>query len=183
MTLLQTATNIILHILQKPDVKNISIYDKNQNQKILTNLRFLDGSGQIDKKLMEHPKEDGTLITDHIVNDPTQIILQVLISDDDSSSLNIIQDLYEKSTPVIIKLKNELHDNLVMVSKPLKVDVDHFNNTVYNLTFKEVQEAVTLYVKMSVPQVKQKKNTSKVNTGHKQARISAAAMIKKKIGL
>lgn len=183
MSLLTTATNFVLHIKSKTDSQNISIYDQDQNEQILTGLQFLDGSAQIDKKLMEHPKEDGTLITDHVVDDPTQVSLQVLLDDDDSSSLNELKDLYGKSTPVIIKLKNELHTNMIMASKPLKVDSSHYNHTVYDLSFKEVQQAVTLYVKMKVPQVKQKKAASKVNTGHKQANISTAASIKKKLGL
>jgi len=177
MSLLTTATNFILHIKQKTDVQNIAIYEQSENQQILTNLQFLDGSAQIDKKLMEHPKEDGTLITDHIVDDPTKVTLQVLISDDDKISLNELQDLYKNSTPVIIKLKNELYANLVMSNRPMKADRSHYNYTVYDLTFKEVQEAVTLYVKMTVPQVKQKKAASKVNTGHKQPTPSIARKI------
>lgn len=183
MSLLTTATNVILHIKQKIDVQNIAIYEQSENQQILTGLQFLDGSAQIDKKLMEHPKEDGTLITDHIVNEPTQVTLQILLSDDDSTSLNQLQDLYNNATPLIIKIKNELHTNLIMSGKPLKADSNHFNKTVYDLTFKEIQEAVTLYVKMTVPQVKQKANASKVNTGHKQVNRSVAASIKKKLGL
>lgn len=172
MSLLTTATNVVLHIKQKVDVQNIAIYEQSENQQILTEVQFIDGSAQIDKKLMEHPKEDGTLITDHAIDDPTQITLQALLSDDDSTSLNVIQDLYDNLTPVIIKLKNELHTNLVMSSRPMKADSTHYNKTVYNLTFKEVQEAVTLYVKMTIPQVKQKKAASKVNTGHKQPQPS-----------
>lgn len=183
MSLLQTATNIVLHIKEKIDVQNIAVYDQEENQQILTSLQFLDGSVQDDKKLMEHPKEDGTMIVDHVVNVPITIALQVLVSDDDSSGLEELQSLYKKCTPVIIKVKNELHDNLVMSAKPLKADKDHYNKTVYDLTFKEIQEAQTLYVKMSVPQVKQKKSASKINTGHKQANRSVAASIKKKIGL
>ena len=181
MSLLTTATNFVLHIKQKADVQNITIYEQEKNEQILTGLQFLDGSAQIDKKLMEHPKEDGTLITDHIVNEPTQVSLQVLLADDDSTGLNELKDLYENSTPVIIKIKNELHTNLVMSGKPMKADRDHYNYTVYDLAFKEVQEAVTLYVKMTVPQVKKKAAASKVNTGHKN--ISTAASIKKKLGL
>lgn len=183
MSLLTTATNVVLHIKQKTDVQNIAVYNQAENQQILTALQFLDGSVQDDKKLMEHPKEDGTMIVDHVIDDPVQVTLQIIVSDDDSVSLNELNDLYKNCTPVIIKIKNELHDNLVMASKPMKADSSHYNKTVYDLTFKEIQEAVTLYVKMSVPQVKQKRNASKVNTGHKQANRSVAASIKKKLGL
>ena len=183
MSFLQTATNVVLHIKEKTDVQNITVYDQDKNQQILTSLQFIDGSVQDDKKLMEHPKEDGTIIVDHVIDDPVQVVLQVLISDDDSSGLEELQDIYRKCTPLIIKVKNELHDNLVMASKPMKVDTDHYDKTIYDLTFKEIQVAQTLYVKMSVPQVKQKKNASKINTGHKQPQRSTAASIKRKLGL
>jgi len=181
MSLLTTATNIILHIRQKIDVQNIAVYDQEENEQILTSLKFLDGSVTDDKKLMEHPKEDGTMIVDHVIDDPIQITLQCLLADDDSTGLNELHNLYKNCTQVIIKIKNELHDNLVMASKPMKANSDHFNYTVYDLTFKEIQVAQTVYVKMSVPQVKRKANASKINTGHKQ--ISTAASIKKKLGL
>lgn len=171
MSLLTTATNVVLHIKQKVDVQNIAVYDQDRNQQILTTLQFLDGSVTDDKKLMEHPREDGTMIIDHIISEPIQVSLQCLIADDDSSGLEQLQDIYRKCTPVIIKVKNELHDNLVMASKPMKANSDHYNYTVYDLNFKEIQVAQTLYVKMSVPQVKQKANASKINTGHKQPNL------------
>ena len=174
MSFLTTATNVILHIKQKIDVQNIAVYDQDENQQILTSLQFLDGSVTDDKKLMEHPKEDGTTIIDHIISNPIQVSLQCLVADDDSSVLEELHDIYRKCTPVIIKVKNELYDNLVMDSMPLKANSDHYNYTVYNLTFKEIQVAQTLYVKMSVPQVKKKANASKINTGHKQPQPSIA---------
>ena len=184
MSLFTTATNVILRIKQKTDVQNIALYDQEENQQILTSLQFLDGSVQDDKKLMEHPKEDGTMIVDHVVDDPIVVNIQALLADNDPSILNELQDLYKNCTPIICKIKNELHSNLVMSSKPLKADTQHYNKTVYDLTFKEIQEAQTLYVKMSVPQVKQKRNASKVKTGHKQPQQkSIAYKIKQKLGL
>lgn len=164
-----TDTNVTLNMEEETNVQNVAIYDQEQNDQILTTLQFLDGSVQNDKKLMEHPKEDGTLIVDHVVNDPIQVNLTVIIADNDTPNLNDLNYIYENSIPLVIKVKNELFSNLILSSKPIKADPGYFDKTVYNLTFKEVQEAVTLYVKMSVPQVKNKKNASKVKTGHKQA--------------
>lgn len=169
MSILTTFTNIILHILQKTDAKNLAFYDQEENQEIFTNVKFFDASITKDKQLMEHPKEDGTLITDHVVDNPTEINVQVLIDDFDSSSLNQINDYYKNSTPIVIKVKNQIYPNMVMSGEPFKADSNHYNETVYDLSFKEVQEAVTQYVKMSVPQVKQKQNASTQKLGHKQA--------------
>ena len=168
MSILSTFTNIILHIYQKTDAKNIALYEQEEQQEIFTDVKIFDASVTKDKQLMEHPKEDGTLITDHVVENPTEITMQVLISDFDSASLNQIQDYYKNSTKIVIKVKNQIFPNMIMSGEPFKADSIHYNETVYDLSFKEIQEAVTQYVKMSVPQVKQKKNASTQKLGHKQ---------------
>lgn len=168
MSILSTFTNIILHIYQKTDAKNIALYEQEEQQEIFTDVKIFDASVTKDKQLMEHPKEDGTLITDHVVENPTEITMQVLISDFDSASLNQIHDYYKNSTKIVIKVKNQIFPNMIMSGEPFKADSTHYNETVYDLSFKEIQEAVTQYVKMSVPQVKQKKNASTQKLGHKQ---------------
>ena len=168
MTILITFTNLILNIKQKIDVKNIAIYDQEKNREIFQRVQYLDGQITDDKKLMEHPKENGALIVDHVVHDPNQGTVSLLIADDDTDSLNEILDYYSKEKPVTIKIKNEIYGNLVMSSKPIKADVQYFDKTKYDLSFKEVINAQTVYVKMSVPQVKNKSNASTVKTGQKQ---------------
>ena len=190
MAILKTSTNIALHIRNKIDAKNIAIYEQDKKNEVLTNAQFIDTASVVDdKKLMEHPKEDGTMIVDHVVNNPSEVEVSLLLADDDSSTLNEIWDYYENSTPLTIKVKNEIYTNLVMSSKPVRVDDQHYDKTVYNLSFKEIQNAISQYVKMSVPEVKQKQNASKVNTGQKQPQqpqqksVSTMAQIKKKAGL
>ena len=168
MTILITFTNLILNIKQKIDVKNIAIYDQEKNREIFQRVQYLDGQITDDKKLMEHPKENGALIVDHVVHDPNQGTVSLLIADDDTDSLNEILDYYSKEKPVTIKIKNEIYGNLVMSSKPIKADVQYLDKTKYDLSFKEVINAQTVYVKMSVPQVKNKSNASTVKTGQKQ---------------
>lgn len=168
MTILSTFTNLILNIKQKVDVKNIAIYDQKNNTEIFQNAQYLDGSVADDKKMMEHPKEDGAMIVDHIVNDRKTATISLLIDDDDTDTLNQILDYYTNEKTVTIKLKNEIYGNLVMSSKPVKAEVQYYDRTKYDLVFKEVIEAKTVYVKMSVPQVKNKANASTIKTGQKQ---------------
>ena len=183
MSILVTATNIILHILQKFHAKNITISDPRNNVEVLQKVQYIDGSTTDDLKLMEHPIEDGTMITDHIVDDPKGCNIKIKIDDDDSSSLSELLNIYKKRRKLTIKIKNEVYTNMYMSSKPLSVDAEHFNSTIYNLTFKEVQIAQTTYVKMKVPQVKNPKNASTVKIGQKQPQRSVLAGIKKRVGL
>lgn len=167
MSLLQTATNIILHILQKVDAKNISISNPKTNRAVLTNVQYIEGHGSDDLKMMEHPIEDGSMIVDHIIDDPKSATVKIKIDDEDSASLSELQDLYKNRTPLVLKIKNEIYPNLCISSKPVSAAVENFNSSVYDLTFKEAQEAQTVYVKMKVPDVKNPKNASTIKTGQK----------------
>lgn len=183
---LSTYTNFILHLKDKIKTKNITIYDQDKNEEIFKNLCYIDGNIQDDLKMMEHPLETGANITDHIIDDAKKGTIQCLIYDDDSSSLNEILECFRNRTQLIVKIKNEVFTDLCISSKPVKADIEHYNSTVYELGLKEVQWAQTVYVKMSVPQVKNKKNASTVKTGQKQPQkpkkqVSILAKMKKKL--
>ena len=169
MSLFQTFTNLIIHIVQRAKTKNLAIYVQDGNTEALTNALIFDGSAVVDKKTMEHPKENGAVITDHIIDDPSKCNIKLLIYDDDAATLNELMEYYRKSTVLTVKIKNEIFSNLVINSKPLSADSEHYNATVYNLAFKEVQNAITQYVVMPQNQVKKPTNASRVKTGHKQA--------------
>lgn len=168
MSILTTATNYILHIKQKIDAKNIAIYNPKTNQEVFQNVSYIEGSATDDLKMMEHPIEDGTEVVDHVIDEAKKVTVKFQIDDDDSSSLNEMLDLYRSRTLLTVKIKNEIYTNLCMISKPVKADVEHYNTSVYDLTFQEAIMAQTTYVKMSVPQVKNPKNASMVKTGQKQ---------------
>lgn len=178
MSILTTYTNLTLNINQKIDVKNIAIYNQATNNEVFTNVQYFDGSISDDLKVMEHPKEDGTSIADHVIDDAKSAIVKLIISDMDQSSLNEILECYRNRTLLTIKLKNEIYGNFIISSKPLKADPEFYDNTVYELSFKEVLQAQTQYVKMSVPQVRQAKSASTVKTGQKQGQAQTQAQKK-----
>lgn len=174
----KTFTNLILHIIQRAKTKNLAIYVQDGNTEALVNALIFDGSATVDKKLMEHPKEDGTVITDHVIDDPSKCSVKLLIYDDDAETLNELMEYYRNSTVLTVKIKNEVFSNLVINSKPLSADSEHYNATVYNISFKEVLEAVTQYVEMPQNQVKNPTNASRVKTGHKQAQAQPSILRK-----
>lgn len=167
MTTVQT--NYTLHIKESADVKNLVIYNQETNEEAFLNVQYLEGSVSDDLKVMEHPKEDGTSIADHVIDDAKSGTVRLIISDDDSISLNEILDYYQNRTMLILKIKNNFYTNMIISSKPVKADPQYYDKTVYDLAFKEVLEAQTQYVKMSVPQVQGAKNASTINAGQKQA--------------
>lgn len=178
MALFQTFTNLILHIVQRAKTKNLAIYVQDGNTEALTNALIFEGSAAVDKKLMEHPKENGTLITDHVIDDPSKINIKLLIYDDDATTLNELMEYYRNSTFLTVKIKNEVFSDLVINSKPLSADSEHYNASVYNISLKEIQTAITQYVEMPQNQVKNPKNASRIKTGHKQAQSQPSILRK-----
>lgn len=180
MSILTTLTNVILHIKQKVDAKNIAIYNQKDNIELFLNVKYIEGTVSDDLKMMEHPTATGVTIIDHVINEAKSGSIKLLIHDNDSTSLNEILDCFNANTPLVIKIKNEVFSNMYLSAKPVKADTDHFDSTVYDLSFKEVIQAITQYVKMSVPQVKQVKNASTLKTGQKKPK-STLASIKSRI--
>lgn len=172
MSILTTATNIALRVIQgNIQSKNFAIYlnDKNSNREVLQNLEYIDGSVKDDVQLMEHPLETGATIVDHEIFNPNEITIRALIDDNDKQSLNDLMEYYKKATPLSVRAKGELFTNLIISSKPYKIDSSYFNKSTYDISFREVQYAVTTYVKMKVSQVKKKSNASTSKGGYKQA--------------
>lgn len=168
MSILTTFTNLVLKIKQKSKFKSIAIYEQKSNNEVFLKVQYLEGSVSDDIKVMEHPKEDGATVVDHVVDDPKTANIRLLVYDNDTESMNEILNYFKNRTKLTLKIKNEIYSNFIISAKPLKADVEHYDKTVYDLTFKEVMEAKTVYVKMSVPKVKKKTNASKVKTGQKQ---------------
>lgn len=179
MSLFSTFTNIVLHIVQyKSSSNNLAIYVQDGNREALTGAKIFEGSATVDKKLMEHPKEDGTLITDHVIDDPSKCTVKLLIEDEDTGTLNELMEYYRKSTPLTVKIKNEIFSNLIINGKPFSADSGHFNSTVYNISFKEIINAVTQYVEMPLSSVKNPTNASTIKAGHKQPQAQPSQLRK-----
>lgn len=169
--MISTQTNLALNINQKIDVKNIVLYNQEDNTEAFQNVTYIDGSVTDDLKVMEHPLEDGATIVDHVIDDAKSATVKLIIADDDISSLNEILEYYRNRTQLTLKLKNEIFTKFIISSKPVKGDPQYYDKTVYDLSLKEAIRAQTQYVKMSVPQVVQAKNASTVKTGQKQGQI------------
>jgi len=163
MTIKSTITNIILHIVQYSRNKNFAVYK--DNKEVLENVQFIDGDVDDDAKIMDHPLENGSVITDHVVFSPNKAKFSIIIDDEDQSSLSEINKYYKDSIPLTIKAKGEMYSNMIIYAKPFKLSSNYFNKTSYTLLMRTVQTAETQYVKMTTDQVKDPKHSSTVKSG------------------
>lgn len=163
MTIVSTITNVVLRIVQSTGNKNFAVYK--DNKEVLEKVQFVDGKVEDDAKLMDHPLENGAIITDHLVFNPNKANFSVVIDDDDTTSLAEINEYYKNAVPLTLKAKGEMYPNMVIYSKPFNLSANYFNKTAYSLAFRTVQTADTQYVKMTQEQVKNPKNSSTSHSG------------------
>jgi len=70
------------------------------------------------RRLTEHPVEDGSVITDHYVKEPTEVTVSVVVSDDIVQQLDSLRDLYESGDEVSVLTRTGLYEHLIIIAYP-----------------------------------------------------------------
>lgn len=168
-TLIQ-ATNLVLLLLNSnTDTRKFVVWQETDNKQseVLTGLEVIDVSVEDSAQLFEHPIESGAVITDHIIFNPKRVSISAFISLDDRTTLEELMNFYLNGKGLTIRAENQIIKNAVIENKPFKLDAEHFNKTLYTISFKEAQEVIPTYV--GLPKSRNKANSSRVNSGTKQA--------------
>jgi hypothetical protein len=163
VSILRTFTNIVLRIVGAAQIENFAVYEG--NNKVLANAGFMNATVDDNATLMEHPLEDGSVITDHIVFNSNNIRVQVIIDDADKSSLEQLNRYYADSTLLSVKVKNQMFNNMVISGMPYEAQSSHFDKTVYQIIFKSVIFITSQYGAANIP--KSPKNGATAKTGQK----------------
>lgn len=154
--------------------KAVSIYEN--NKEILKDTTLIDADAQDDARTMDHPIENGAVVTDHIVFNPNQITLRCWMPNLPflyNRALNEIQNFYKQSREVKIKIRSEVFEPMILVAKPIRVSADTLDHIVYELSFKQILVAVSQYVPLPVSKVRHKQDASTVSSGEKQPQQSS----------
>ncbi len=170
-TLLQI-TNIVLLLRESTaDIRKFVAWriDKKDPQEVLNGLQVESMNFEDSIKLFEHPLETGAVITDHMIIEPAQVSLRAYISNDDVETLKELEYLHLNGIPLKIRVQNKVIPRVVIKDKPFQVDGGHFDKTPYSITFREEQEVTPIYVSMLPKKVRRASNSSRVNSGVKQA--------------
>lgn len=171
-TLIQ-ATNIILLLKDSNfDIRKFVAWriDKDKPEEVLSGLQILDITFEDSIKLFEHPIETGAVVTDHMIIDPNQVSIQAYISNDDAETLKELEYLCLNGIPLKLRVQNKIIPRTVIKGKPFKVSGAYFDKSPYNISFREEQEVMPVYTAMPPQKVRNKTNSSRVNSGVKQAK-------------
>lgn len=169
MTTQEKQTNLVLLInndsqdLRKFIVWNI---EGNKPQEVLSQLQIARIGIEIQKKVFEHPLENGATIVDYEIQEPKKATLQAYIAVDDITTLAELEELYLRGTLLRVRAENRIIDNMIISSQPYEITGGMLDKSLYSISLKEADFIDPQYV--SMPAAKNKKNTSRVNSGVKQ---------------
>ena len=177
-------TNLVISLLNpNQDLRKIIIWntDGSEPVEVLQNLHISRVSVENQKKLFEHPIENGLTIVDHEVLEPQAISLEAYIAIDDSALLNELTELYMNGTKLKIRADNRVLNNMIVESQPSEITSDIFDYTKYTIRFKQALEVMPQYVAMQ--SAKKASNKSRVDTGASQAQKTNKSWIYSALGL
>lgn len=169
-TLIQATNMILLIANSSTDMRKFVVWQEEGNElkEVLNGLEVTEVGVEDNAQLFEHPLESGAVIVDHIIYSPNRVSITAYISIDDAATLKSIEYLFLSGAKLQIRAENKILKNMVIESKPAKISAQHFNKTLYNISFKEAQEVIPTYTSLS--KAGSRSNTSRVNSGQKQAK-------------
>lgn len=116
----------------------VAVYTQNYIQ-VFKNGRPIKAAIKPSSRLMEHPLETGQTIIDHRVVFPTEIELTlILIREDYYNTYQIIKQLYDAATLLIVQTKSSIYSNQVIYELPHEETPDFFNTFQIVLRLREV---------------------------------------------
>lgn len=120
--------------------------------------------------LMEHPLEDGSVITDHRVQRPTEIDLPLFIpgGPDLKTVFAEIRQLWTDGTVLIVQTTAGTYGSMILTDVPHEEHPDAINSITVGLRFREARFVKAAYGGLAKAKVKAKPKASTVKGGAKQ---------------
>ena len=128
-------------------------------------------------KLMQHPKESGAQIVDHIVYEPTEVALSLFVGGADFvDAYEDVRRYYTAAKPVQIQSRVQYFENMVITTMPHREDADIVGAAVLELVLREVVIVSAQYGK-STPRKPDKQ--APVDVGNVKPGSAAADLVGK----
>lgn len=118
------------------------------------------------KKVMEHPVEDGTTVSDHVVIQPIEIELSLLITGENfADTYQEIYSLYTDSEVLTVQTKTGNYSNQIIQSIAHDESPDMATGITMAMKLKEVKFVEAVFGKLPPEAVKHTKNQSTQDRG------------------
>lgn len=131
-----TLNNLLTNAL-KIDV--VAVLNQDSLQQVFANARPLKAIVKETAKVMEYPVETGAVISDHKVNNPTEIeMLFIIPSDAYSTAFQEIRNAWLNATMLSVQTRVGTYRNMIIADRPHEEDPEMFNAITQSIRFKEV---------------------------------------------
>lgn len=121
----------------------VAVYDSSFTQ-VFPKARILKGSVNRPKRVMRHPLENGATTVDHVIIDPIEIELSMLLTSKNyQDTYNQIVGYFIDSTLLIVQTRASTYFNQVISAMPHVEDTRQYNTITIAVKFTQVQFAAT----------------------------------------
>jgi hypothetical protein len=156
--------NIINTLLPSAAVDAVAIYDQNYNQ-LFQQAKSIKVVVKENSKLMEHPLETGSILTDHRIILPTEIEMSLVLSSTDYTDVyKSISQYYYNATLLIVQTRAAIYANQLIEAIPHEEDPNMYDALTIALSLKQILLVSAQYA----PAPKYSSNTSTQNRGTQQ---------------
>lgn len=139
---------------------------------VFVGARPVNATVQEGGELMQHPLEDGSQITDHLVFRPTEIVLSVLIPGDYKPVVDEIRQLYRAGTLLVVQTRTGSYSSMALFDMPHEESAETADAVPMTLKFRE---AVFIKPAQGGPVPKAKRHASTTKRGQVQPKAPTAA--------
>ena len=146
----------------------VAVFDDQFNQ-VFVNARPIKGTVNESAKVMEHPVETGATITDHIIFQPIEIELSLMLTSADYRSVyQQIKDIYLAGRLLTVQTRTSTHQNMLIQQLPREESTDVFNGISVALRLKEANFVTAQFGSLPEKSVANKSQSSTVARGQQQ---------------
>lgn len=147
----------------------VGVFDSNFNQ-IFEEARAIKATVKEEAKVMEHPLEDGSTITDHKIILPTEIELSLIIQAEDYKSVyDKIKEFYLGTELLSVQTRTGEYSSMVIQAMPHDETADMFDTVAIAMRLKEVKLVQAQFGGLPPRKVADPNNASTVKKGEQQA--------------
>lgn len=154
--------------VQSQTVDVVAIRDANSKQ-VLTGADLLRGTVLDIAKLMEHPLETGAEIADHIVFQPVEIDLPMLIRGVQATQVfSELRQLYLAGTILTVQTRMRSYPDMVLLEIPHEENPEVSDAVWVNVKFREAKFVTAVYGGLVPRKVRHKAQASTAKKGGQQ---------------
>lgn len=164
--LILSATRNVAALLSGYSQDVVGIFDPDSGEQLFTEATAMKANINRNSKIMDHPKEDGSPVSDYKIILPVEIDMGILIdSTDQEDTYDLIKTAFLSSQFLTVQTNADVYTNMVVSAMPHDETPDMWGMLVMGLRLREVQLVTVQFQQLAANDVANTTDQSTVNTG------------------